>query len=134
MRLSTTILICTLCACLAASTSILGGCSRKAMDREAASDVVTDLPEVRDYMRRLMSALPPATPFARAEAGPEDMEGDYFMVTIGEDHPDHAVAWQRFFVNKGDGSVLVDDIVADGYLTLAEWRKKYVKETKAISE
>jgi hypothetical protein len=128
MRLPTTILISALCACVAASAVGCGSCSRKAMDRNAASDVVTNLPEVKSYMRGLMGAEPPAIPFARAEAGPKELKGDYFMVTIGEDRPDRAVTWQRFLVNADDGKVIVEDTDGGGYIPLDKWRIKQAND------
>jgi hypothetical protein len=48
---------------------------------------------------------------------------DYYVIYVGEDHPDHTVRWNTFYV-KGDLSkILVENIVSGDIVTLDQWRK-----------
>lgn len=43
---------------------------------------------------------------------------DYYNVYVGENHPDHTVRWNTFYVNEKLNNILVEDITTGNLLTL----------------
>lgn len=48
---------------------------------------------------------------------------DYYIVYVGEDHTDHTVRWNTFYVKSDLSQILVEDIMSGDIVTLEQWRK-----------
>lgn len=100
------------------------------IDEDAAEDIIARLPEVETFMQ-LMEASDDVSPIIILdEEGDAPGEG-YMVFTVAESHPTHVVPWQRFFVKKAGGEIVVADVIDGGFLSLGAWRKKYATDIDA---
>jgi len=47
---------------------------------------------------------------------------DFYDIYVGENHPNHTVRWNSFYVHKDLNKILVSDIVTGEVITLEKWR------------
>lgn len=52
----------------------------------------------------------------------DDQYREYYLIYVGENHPDHTVRWNSFYVHKDLNEVLVYDVLTDSAISLEKWR------------
>lgn len=53
----------------------------------------------------------------------DDEYHEYYCIYVGEDHPDHTVRWNTFYVNLDLSKILVDDAFSGNIISIDQWRK-----------
>jgi hypothetical protein len=48
---------------------------------------------------------------------------DYYCVYVGEEHSDHTVRWNTFYVKSDLTKILVEDVISGDNVSLEKWRK-----------
>lgn len=93
------------------------------LSEKEAGQIVSNLPEVRNYLKEQKGRNPSFKSFATVEEGWEPLGDSYYVVAIGELKPTHTVTWERFFIHKKTREILVYDVLHNKPLTLEKWRK-----------
>ena len=98
-----------------------------AISADEATNIVMRLPEFRRFAAQVEESGGGAV-HAAARTDRQEPAGNgtraAWIVQVFENHPDHAVTWNWFYVELDTGAVLVADAVTGDAVPLAAWRLK----------
>lgn len=86
---------------------------------------VPEIAEFREQVRKASNGE--VKVIMRLDGVPDKYSNDeyreYYCVYVGEDHPDHTVRWNTFYVNLDLPEILVDDVLSGSVISIDQWRK-----------
>lgn len=59
---------------------------------------------------------------------------DFYCIYVGENHPDHTVRWNTFYVNEDLNKIMVEGIITGDLITLEQWRKENANKVSEPSK
>lgn len=89
-----------------------------------------NVPEIAEFRERIRKASNGEVKvIMRLDGVPDKYSNDeyheYYCIYVGEDHPDHTVRWNTFYVNLDQSKILVDDLFSGNIISVEQWRKTH---------
>jgi hypothetical protein len=87
-----------------------------------------NVPEIAEFRERVRRASNGEVKvIMRLDGVPDKYSDDeyheYYCIYVGEDHPDHIVRWNTFYVSLNLSKILVDDLFSGNIISVEQWRK-----------
>ncbi len=88
------------------------------------------IPEIKEFESQISKASKGQVGLSmRIDNVPGDSSDEpfsrYYIVYVGENHPDHTVRWNSFYIREDLNEILIEDIVTGEVISLGQWRELY---------